>query len=330
MTTLRTNDFDMRAPGQDDAQQIVALTAAADINEVGQPNSDLDALLRDWNNPGFDLSKDARVIETNGQIVGYGIIYEVLNDGRIMFDGYVHPAYTDRGLGTQLLRWTETRARERIPDFPETMQVYMRTNLFGDAGKAHTLLRAEGYTVVRHLWRMEIGLDEPPAAPQWPRPIRVRTFVPGQDEYATWQTMNRMFETDWEYVPVPFDEWLATKINDAPFDESLWFLAIDEERNDQIVGMARGNYRQEIGWIRTLGVIPDWRRRGVATALLQHSFGEFYKRGKRRVGLGVDAQNPTGATQLYERAGMHAAQVFTAYDKVLRPGTAPSEKDGGK
>ncbi len=31
----------------------------------------------------------------------------------------------------------------------------------------------------------------------------------------------------------------------------------------------------------------------------------LYDRGLRRVGLGVDAENPTGALGLYERAGMH-------------------------
>jgi ribosomal protein S18 acetylase RimI-like enzyme len=57
-------------------------------------------------------------------------------------------------------------------------------------------------------------------------------------------------------------------------------------------------------------------------ALLQHSFAEFYRRGMRRVGLGVDAQNLTGALRLYERAGMHSdpARQHCIYEKELRPG----------
>ena len=43
------------------------------------------------------------------------------------------------------------------------------------------------------------------------------------------------------------------------------------------------------GWINILGP-PSWRKRGVGLALLQHSFGEFYRRGKRKVGLGVDVK----------------------------------------
>lgn len=40
-------------------------------------------------------------------------------------------------------------------------------------------------------------------------------------------------------------------------------------------------------------------------ALLYRSFGEFYQRGIFKCGLSVDAANSSGATRLYERAGMH-------------------------
>jgi mycothiol synthase len=36
--------------------------------------------------------------------------------------------------------------------------------------------------------------------------------------------------------------------------------------------------------------------------------------------LGVDADNPTGATRLYERAGMHIGQQYATYSKELRAG----------
>jgi len=54
--------------------------------------------------------------------------------------------------------------------------------------------------------------------------------------------------------------------------------------------------------------------------LLLQSFGEFYRRGTRRVGLGVDAASPTGATRLYERAGMRVSREFAVYEIELRPG----------
>jgi mycothiol synthase len=59
--------------------------------------------------------------------------------------------------------------------------------------------------------------------------------------------------------------------------------------------------------------------------LLQHSFGEFYRRGTKTIGLGVDASSPTGATRLYQRAGMYVASEFLTYEKELRAGRSLEE-----
>jgi ribosomal protein S18 acetylase RimI-like enzyme len=64
-------------------------------------------------------------------------------------------------------------------------------------------------------------------------------------------------------------------------------------------------------------VRKPWRRRGLGLALLQHAFTEFWRRGERTVALGVDAENPTGATRLYERAGMHVLFDAVVYEKPL-------------
>ena len=53
-----------------------------------------------------------------------------------------------------------------------------------------------------------------------------------------------------------------------------------------------------------LGVRRAYRGRGLARALLLHTYGVFFARGERRVSLGVDASSPTGATKLYESVGM--------------------------
>jgi len=74
------------------------------------------------------------------------------------------------------------------------------------------------------------------------------------------------------------------------------------------------------GWVGTLGVLRAYRRRGLAEALLRESFGAFWRRGERKVVLGVDAQSLTGAQRLYERAGMHVAARYARYEKELRAG----------
>jgi len=60
----------------------------------------------------------------------------------------------------------------------------------------------------------------------------------------------------------------------------------------------------DLGWVESLGACPKWRRRGLGEALLSSAFRALHQRGLRQVGLGVDAENPTGALRLYERVGM--------------------------
>ena len=74
------------------------------------------------------------------------------------------------------------------------------------------------------------------------------------------------------------------------------------------------------GWVSELGVAPAWRRRGLGLALLRESFRRFRETGETVAALGVDSQNPTGATRLYERAGMRVLWRADVWEKELRPG----------
>ncbi len=69
-----------------------------------------------------------------------------------------------------------------------------------------------------------------------------------------------------------------------------------------------------------MGVLREWRKHGLGLALLRHSFDEFYRRGAKSAGLGVDAENLTGATRLYEIAGMRVWRVNCTYEFELRAG----------
>ena len=73
----------------------------------------------------------------------------------------------------------------------------------------------------------------------------------------------------------------------------------------------------EHGYVSVLAVRRPWRKRGLGTALLQHSFAEMKRRGMKRATLGVDAENLTGAVALYERAGMHVEHRYDCYQKLL-------------
>jgi ribosomal protein S18 acetylase RimI-like enzyme len=163
---------------------------------------------------------------------------------------------------------------------------------------------------------MGIELRAEPEAPVWPAGITPRTFERGRDERAVFAAVEEAFQDHWGYVPRRFEEW-RQRLDRSTFDPALWFLALDGE---QIAGVALGWQRSDTGWVQSLAVRRPWRSRGLASALLRQAFRAFWARGERRVGLGVDSQNLTGAVRIYERAGMHAVEQAALYEKELRSG----------
>ena len=275
-------------------------------------------LRHEWETPEFNLERDAVLVETSaGRIVGY----ESFDDGHahalLHTDGYVHPAFKGRGIGTSLLRIIEKRAREEVTLAKPDVRVSLRSIIDNRDPASHDLHRNEGYQPLRYHWRMEIVLGSPPPEPKFPDGIELRPFVKGEHDVAVWQAQNEAFRDHWGSHDVTLEEWKHSRFEDPEFDPTLWPIAWD---GDEIAGFSMNRYRMGIGWIRTLGVRRPWRKRGLGEALLLHSFGEFYRRGAKTIGLGVDAQNPTGATRLYQKAGMYAASEYVTYEKELRPG----------
>jgi mycothiol synthase len=178
------------------------------------------------------------------------------------------------------------------------------------------VLAARGYRTTRHSFEMEISLAAEPPEPRWPAGIRARPLVAGEESLAHAPTEEALVD-HWEFTPTPLDEWLHSATREG-HDPSLWFLALAGE---EVAGVclcrvrARGGER--IGWCNTLGVRRPWRRRGLGLALLEHAFRELRGRGLARAGLGVDGENPTGAVQLYERAGMHVASRTDTWEREL-------------
>jgi mycothiol synthase len=66
-----------------------------------------------------------------------------------------------------------------------------------------------------------------------------------------------------------------------------------------------------------LAVGPKFRRHGLGLVLLQSGFRALWQRGHTLIGLEVDSDNETGATRLYERAGMTITRRYATYEKRL-------------
>ncbi|MEO8510505.1 MAG: GNAT family N-acetyltransferase [Chloroflexota bacterium] len=304
----------VRAPTRDDASVLVELINAADMHDYGEIDLTVEDLLDDW--ARVDLQRNAwLVIEPSGRIAGYGEVQaHAVVQLRIFLT--VHPDRRGEGIGDTLLSQIEQRAIELVPSAPDGARVTLEGFAPGGREIERNLARKHDFTHTRTFWRMEIAMREAPPEPVLPDGITIRNYDPERDVRAVFEATDDAFADHWNHVPMSYDEWTA-RTERPDFDPTLWFVAVD---GDEIAGTSLCRVQADMGWIGTLGVRRPWRRRGLGRALLLHSLGEWWRRGQPRVGLGVDAASLTGATRLYEAAGMHVNIRYDQYEKILRDG----------
>lgn len=311
----------VRPATMDDIDAVYHLLEACDIAEYGAPDRTPDDIRTEFQSPAVNLETDTWLVTTpEGRAVGFADV-EHFEHVRLFGGARVHPEYSGRGIGSYLLQRVEERAVQHVPLADPELRVTFNTGVASVNTQGKQLVERAGFQLIRHFWRMEIEMNEAPPEPQWAEGITVRSMRPGE-ERAVFAVDDKAFEDHWGHMSVPYEDWEHWMVKREHFDPSLWFLAVE---GDEIAGISlckeEGN---GLGWVNSLGVLRPWRRKGVGMALLLHSFGEFYRRGWHKAGLGVDASSLTGATRLYERAGMHAARQFDSYQKELRPGREPS------
>jgi mycothiol synthase len=295
-----------RRPTQADVPAVADLVAALDLATDGEAEQTASDLAAEWH--GLDLERDVWLVESPAG--GLAAYIRLASMGRAFWaDGYVHPNHHGRGLGRYLVRLTEGEARSR-PDGQPTLQNAVSAR--DPAGIR--LLESEGYSLLLTFWRMGIVMQVPPAPPSPPPGIVIRA-VTGDEWEEYHAARERAFGEDPTHIPEDYDRWLRRRQARADLDPSLWFAAFQDAR---MVGIADCALRHPGGFVQSLGVLPEARRRGLGEALLHHAFGEFWRRGVPEVRLGVHDSNPTGATRLYERVGMSILASYRVYETQLR------------
>jgi mycothiol synthase len=314
----------------DDVDIVVELANLAGIADTGMKATDRDDKLIEWGLSQFCLETDTLLVLTpDSRLVGCVELWDSEPHVRHYLWGRVHPDYRGQGIGNRLMEWAEARAEQSLDKAPPEARVSVHTSAFHGNRPAHELFEERGYAPSRHFFRMviEMAPETVPARPVWPEGVTVRPYRLGQDDRAVYRTIDESFKDHWGYVEgESFEEWFHWIEQDAKFDPSVCFLAVvDGPEGEEMVGALMARHEWEVdpsfAWIDELGVLRPWRRQGIGLALLLQAFGEFHRRGRFKVGLGVDGASLTGATRLYEKAGMHIFWQNDAYQKVLRPGT---------
>ena len=213
---------------------------------------------------------------------------------------------------TDLLEVVERRAREIAA--PSAL---LRAVVASPDEGLRRLFDDAGYRYVRSSYTMRIELGEEPEPPAWPEGIVARTGR-ADDAEAVHAAHMDSFADHWDFHPDPFESWRHWLLEGERGDPALWLLAYD---GADLAGICLAAPHQSgdprAGWIEILGVRPPWRGRGLGLALLRGSFRELFRRGRRVVELGVDAESTTGAVRLYERAAMHMSRRRDTLEKQL-------------
>ncbi len=306
----------VRCPTMDDVSAVLSLMLSRNRAEYKEANTTEEHIRNFWQDPDFNMNTNAWIVTTqNEQVIGYASVWH-LQPLRIYTYFTALPKYDYLHIKAGLLDLVERRAREFVSEAPIETRVTLATGIAEVNGVDQQLLARRGYRKVRGQYRMEIEIHEPPPPAVWSEGISVHPCLPGQDMRAIFETEIEAFANPEGYTQPTFEQWEHHSVKQEGFDPSLWFLAYEKET---IVGICLCKYWAGTGFVSPLAVRLPWRRKGLGLALLQYSFAEFYRRGTHTVKLMVDTQN-TGATRLYERAGMHTTQLYHQYEKELRPG----------
>ena len=289
----------LRPPTLDDAGPVAEVLNAEARRLRGRDDVDERAVRGWWTQPPpFDRERDVVVALREGRVVGYGDVADQANDGSVLWLDVRGDAMDE------VLAELERRARERRAPSGAVRAVADER----DAGYK-ALLERRGYRPIRASYRMTIDLESATLAPRWPAGAGARTATGGVDEPLLHDLAQRSFADHWGFTSTPYEEWLHWLREIDEYDPTLCFVADhDGVPAGVVIGRVRGHGDDAQGWVSVLGVLPEHRGLGLGTALLVTAFAEHRRRGLTRGGLGVDAENTTGAVRLYERAGMSVAE----------------------
>jgi GNAT superfamily N-acetyltransferase len=296
--------YSVRSARSSDLDKVFDLIEKQHSLDYGEAMMSLADLKTIWQS--LDLENNTCMAFAEGELAGYA---ELL-DGDSPFIYLAERNNVD--LSFQLLTILEEKAMLRkVKNLTTRISEKNRTLL--------QLFASNGYTSNLSFQIMELVMDSSPESAEWPEGIVVRTFIPGVDDERTYQADEEASQDKGYHALLDFEGWAKRMgLNTERFDPSLWFLAFDRS---EIAGVALNmlDRASNTGWVDHLGVRRKWRNNGIGRALLQHTFGQFYQRGVRKIKLSVDSKSLTHAPKLYQSVGLETVQQYHIYKKELGP-----------
>jgi mycothiol synthase len=290
---------EIRPATWDDLEGVFDVRSARSRAAFGASDVQLAHIRDRWQMPSFEVGRDNWVAVEDGNVVGEA---ELGSTQEFVL------AAADASAGNALLGRVAERARERgfgwiaVTAVPEDEPLY-------------ALVQRNGFALEREILRMWRPLDGELPEPRWTDGVSVRTYADDDGE-----RVHRLLDeaySGWDetYVPLSHPDWLKFMTDHDEFDPGVWFLV--ERDGDLVAAALHWKESRARGWVKDIVVRESERGRGIGKALLHHAFREYGRRGVESVGLKVDAGNPTGAPQLYERVGFAIDRGYGIWRKDL-------------
>jgi mycothiol synthase len=300
-----------------------ALLAAIEAVDTEDEHVTEQELAEDFSDPYRDFARGSMAVYDGAVMVGYAALRSRAAADpvhQMRLQGGVHPDYRDRGLGSRLLDWAEQAAvplhQERYPGRPLALSGGCSSRNAG----AMAMFATRGYLASRWFYGMIRDLSA--AVPDVPSPAGVQivgfTAERSQDARAV---RNDAFRDHWGSTQASLERW-AHFTGQQAFRPALSFLAYALGRPLGIVvsqeydGDTEATGKRDL-YVALVGTRRGERKRGIASALLTRALAEARATGFATASLGVDADSPTGAPGLYERAGFTVQDTWIAMVKPL-------------
>lgn len=310
--------------GADDFPRMASLIEKVAVADHDENVTNLDELIHNYehltnSNPLTDMI----FAEINNEMVAYSRVlwYQEQNPNHRIYSHFVNilPEWRNQGIELTLLKWCENRLREIAVEHPQDSQRFFQTYSEEKKKTTNQMLESEEYFPARYDFSMSRPLDDIPEA-ELPDGIEVRS-VEEQDELKIWEASIEAFRDHWGFSEPEEGEFVRYQ-GSKYFQPDLWQVAWDGEEvvssvMNYIDHDANKKFNQSIGWTENISTRREWRRRGIARALIVRSMHMHKELGMSEVALGVDTQNPNGALQLYESLGYQQKKTNILFRKEL-------------
>jgi mycothiol synthase len=304
-----------RTVGPDDLDDVCALIAECDLATVGFVDFTRDEI-------AVDLAK-ATIESTGwydgqGALVGYGWLERAERTNQVEVDLYLRPS-ADRALGPAILSTLESRAAAVVAEDGHSGP-WVGANVYRQDEGTQEWLRAAGFRRQTTFTRMRIDLD-PTRSPEPPTSdVTVRRISEEPDLRLAHEVEEASFLEHYGNVPVSYESWLARLLDRGEDFRHVYLAELDGTPVGLLTSTRQFEEDEDAGYVRTLGVLPSARGRGVGTTLLRDYFARAHREGRTAVLLHVDVANVTGALRVYESVGMRAVLEIDAWAKGERAG----------